>query len=255
MKKSIIDAFFDVRSDQQSPDVVVANPQLNQSFVEACRRRGVDWEVERLNRTLINARKAGLLKGLKSKPVKVRNQDSYRFASEIAVRFLERRDHISLDTVLCNPTKAAEFDSLAAEIAPGYSVFEYRWAALGLRKKRKLRPELVSRVIDAILVQRHRVENLDIEAIPSQHGVYVFHNSKVTLYVGEAMSLYKRIKKHLDHSDNKGLARWLWEHGAGDLHLELHILPQVAATMVRKALEAEMIQSRKPMFNIAGSET
>src|SRR5262245_49438259 len=142
MRQKVISAFREVRSNE-SPDVVVASPHLNSRFLRICRDKSVDWPDEKINRTLLNARKAGLLKGLKSTPMRVQNQDQYRFASEIAVRFLERRDRIPLDQILCDPLIAAEFDTIAGEIEPGFSVFEYRWAALGLRKKRKLMPELV----------------------------------------------------------------------------------------------------------------
>jgi site-specific DNA-methyltransferase (adenine-specific) len=252
MRDSIIRAFLAVRANSESPDAVIADPELNQRFVTTCRQQGLTEHVELLNRTLLNSRKAGFLKGLKSKPVVIRSQEHYRFASEIAVRFLEHRDRVTLDAILCHPERAAEFDTIAAQIAPGFSVFEYRWAALGLRKKRKLMPELVSKVLEDVVVKRYRVSELDIESIADQQGVYLLHDSTCTLYVGEAASLYRRLKKHLDHSDNKGLARWLWEHGAGDLHLELHILPATTATISRKALEAELIKSRRPTFNVSG---
>jgi predicted GIY-YIG superfamily endonuclease len=251
MMQDIIDAFREIRIDE-SPDVVVANCDLNRRFLQACFQRGVADAPETINRTLLNARKAGYLKGIKSRRVTVRDQDSFRYASEIAVRFLERRDGLTLDQILCDPAKASEFDAIAGEIAAGFSSFDYRWAALGLRKMRKLRPELVSKVIEGIVTTRHRVENLDTELIPIHPGVYMFHDSKNTLYVGEAVSLYKRIRKHLDHSDNKGLARWLWEQGARDLHLEIHVLPKETSSRARKALEAEMIGSRSPIFNVAG---
>ncbi len=125
---------------------------------------------------------------------------------------------------------------------------------MGLRKTRKLKPELIAKVIDAVITVRYKVEDLDIEQIPNAQGVYMFHDSKTTLYVGEAISLYKRVKKHLDHSDNRSLAHWLWQHGAGDLHLEIHALPEKTTTKIRKALEAEMIYSRSPLFNIAGTD-
>jgi hypothetical protein len=56
----------------------------------------------------------------------------------------------------------------------------------------------------------------------------------------------------LDHSDNKGLARWLWENGIRDLHVEYHVLPAGTTARVRKALEMELICSRNPIFNVAG---
>ena len=40
-----------------------------------------------------------------------------------------------LDQVICDPDLAQEFDNHAARLAPGYTPLEYRWAALGLRKK------------------------------------------------------------------------------------------------------------------------
>lgn len=252
MNQKIIDAFNETR-DGKSPDVVIADPTLNRRFIAACRINGMTTPTATINWQLLNARKAGYLKGItSSQRVVVANQEAFRFASEIAVRFLERRDGVSLDQVLCDPDRAKEFDKIAAEIAPGFSPFDYRWAALGLRKTRKLRPELIAKVITDVECRRHRIKDLDIELIPNRHGVYMFHDSKNTLYVGEAINLYKRVKKHLDHSDNKGLAHWLWQHGEGDLHLEIHILPMEAATRVRKALEAEMICSRAPLFNIAG---
>ncbi len=253
MKKAIIEAFHEIRGEK-SPDVVIANPELNRLFLAACRRRELSFPDEALNRELLNARKAGYLKGIKSKREVIANQDQFRFASEIAVRFLERRDGVTLDQILCDPQRASEFDKIAAEIAPGFTAFEYRWAALALRKTRKLKPELIAKVLEKIVIERHRVATIDLELVPNQQGIYMFHDSKNTLYVGEAISLYKRVKKHLDHSDNKGLAYWLWQHGDGDLHLEVHILPKESATRARKALESEMIISRRPMFNVAGAE-
>jgi predicted GIY-YIG superfamily endonuclease len=251
MKQHIIDAFLEVRAEH-SLDAVIADPDLNCRFLAACRRRRVKDPDEALNRELLNARKAGGLRGIKSKRHIVKNQENYRFACEASVRFLERRDGVTLDQILCNPEKAREFDRIANDIAPGFSSFEYRWAALGLRKRRMLKPELVSKVMRHIEVTRFKVSELDVDRVPSQQGVYLFHDSSNTLYAGEATNLYKRVRKHLDHSDSKGLAQWLWQHGAGELHLELHVLPKKTSTLARKALEAEIIRSRKPLFNIAG---
>jgi hypothetical protein len=185
--------------------------------------------------------------------VSVANQDDYSFASEIAVRFLERRDQVSLDSVLCDPNRAAQFDEVASRLAPGFSSFQYRWAALNLRKRRRLRPEILAKVVPPEQVASCKVSELDVGKIPIRSGLYLFIQPGSVLYVGECQNLRKRIRKHLDHSDNKGFAHWLWEHGTEDLHLEYHILPLKTPTRVRKALEAELIRSRNPVFNIAGA--
>jgi len=48
---------------------------------------------------------------------------------------LEKRDATTLDRIICDPERAAEFDLIAADIAPGYSSLEYRWAALSCERQ------------------------------------------------------------------------------------------------------------------------
>ncbi|MBM4073305.1 MAG: hypothetical protein FJ271_30940 [Planctomycetes bacterium] len=144
MNRSLIDAYVAIPGDP-SEDAAIADPDLNALFLRNCSALGLSESAEALNRSLLNSRKRGDLEGIrKSKRTIVRNQGEFRFASEIAVRFLERRDSVTLDQVICNPERAAEFDSLARQISPGFSSFEYRWAALCLRKQRKLKPELLA---------------------------------------------------------------------------------------------------------------
>jgi site-specific DNA-methyltransferase (adenine-specific) len=222
MRKLVIEAFLETR-DGFSPDRVLADPALNDRFLAACRRKGTTKPSVDLNLALLNARKASELKRLHSIRTTIVGQDQFRFASEVAIRFLERRDGISLDLVLCDPDRALEFDRIASSICPGHLALEYRWAALGLRKKRELRPELVSRIVPRVRVSRAKIANLEAGGIPIEQGVYVLQTSTTTLYVGEAENLRKRLAKHLDHSDRKGLARWLWDNGFEDLFLELHV--------------------------------
>ena len=105
MRQTVRDAFLSVRGEH-SPDVVIADPDLNQEFLGECQAGLSDPPV--LNQCLLNLRKSSQLQGIKSKRMVLRNQEDYRFASEIAVRFLERRDQVSLDQVLCDPVRAAE---------------------------------------------------------------------------------------------------------------------------------------------------
>jgi hypothetical protein len=255
MKDAVREAFLAVR-DERSPDVVVADPILNKRFLQECRNRGLHDDPLTLNRCLLNLRKSSDLQGIKSKRVFIKNQDDFRFASEIAVRFLERKHQVSLDQILCDPVRVVEFDAVAVALAPGFSPFEYRWAALNLRKKRKLRPELLGQVVPAVTLVSRRAVDVKIAELPAQAGLYIFidKGQGLYLYIGECKNLQKRIGKHLDHSDNKSLARWLWEHGITDLHLEYHVLPAGVPARVRKAMESELIRSGKPVYNIAGTE-
>ncbi len=250
MDSKIVEVFLSV-SQGYSPDRIVADPRLNANFLSECNRAGLALAKNALNKGLLNARKAGHLKGHKtSKRTSFKNEDDYLFAAEIAVRFLEKRDDVTLDDIICDPDQVKEFDKLASSLCPGYSLLQYRWAALNLRKSSKLKPELLSHVVRPVGVRLGPVSELVLSALPRTQGLYIFYGGGATLYVGEAGNLRLRLEKHLDHSDSKALARWFWEHGFSDVNLEIQELPETTTGKVRKALESELITSRHPLFNV-----
>jgi len=252
VRDQVVKAFLAVRQHYPS-DRVVADPELNQRFLEHCRLLGLSQSPYCLNKCLFNARKAGHLTGTpRSSKTSFANEDEYRFASEMAARFLERKHDTTLDDIICNPEITFEFDMLAARISPGFSPFQYRWAALNIRKAKGFQPELTSRVIEPEEIHTAPINGLDIEQIPKRQGLYLLYQPTHMLYIGETKHLHRRIAKHLEHSDNKGVAHWLWEHGTADLFLEYHVLPLGTSKRVRRVLELELIRSRKPVFNIQG---
>jgi len=249
VKSKIIAAFEAVRN-ANSVDRVVVDPELNAAFLAECRRLELVADAATLNRALINLRKAGNLRGLKSGSPSPGDDDAYRFAAEMTARHMERRDGVTLDDILCDPSLAAEFDKLAGSIAPGFTPLQYRWSALNLRKQNLLKPELLARVAPPKQVVTVPIAGLNLAMIPAEQGLYIFFTRDSCLYVGEAESLRNRLGKHLDHSDNKGLARWIWESGTAELFLELQILDAATTQKVRRALERELIRGRRPEFNI-----
>ena len=250
MKNTIRKAFVRSRSGF-SPDRVVADPELNSHFLTACRELKLEQPAAELNKFLLNARKAGFLTGLpRSKRTSFQDEDEYRFASEVAARHLQQKCELSLDDIICDPERAKEFDSLAETISPGYTPLQYRWAALNLRKSKQLQPELLSEVLPPEAIDLGPASRLDLRRLPASQGIYVFFGDKATLYVGESENLRKRVTKHLDHSDNKGLAHWFWENGFKNVCLEYRVLPSRTSKRVRTALESELIKSRRPLFNV-----
>ncbi len=249
MKDEIVEAFRHA-GQGFSPDRVVADPDLNRVYLSECNRLGLGSDAATLNRLLLNLRKGGGLRGLGSRRTVLKDQSEFRFAAEIAARFLERKHEITLDQIICDPAFAEQFDELAKTIAPGGKPFEYRWAALNLRKQQGLKPEVLARVARPSEVLQFKVDGLSLGSVPKGPGLYLFYSSQATLYVGEAENLQNRIRKHLDHSDIKDLARWLWEFGDASLHLELQVLEKSMTQKIRRALEVELIRSRLPVFNI-----
>ncbi len=222
MTEQVLQAFLRTR-EGSSADAVIADPVLNAQFIAACRTLGAEGTDFELNHCLYNLRKNRSLEGYPTtRRVRVTQRDEYAFAAEIAARFLERRNNTTLDRIICDPALVREFDRLTQELAPGFTPFDYRFAALSLRKKRGLRPELVGHVLQAMQTESFRVINLDVNTIPRSQGVYLFYyTGGGYLYVGEAQNLRSRIRKHLDHSDRRELARWLWENGLA-ARLESH---------------------------------
>ncbi|NUQ63201.1 MAG: GIY-YIG nuclease family protein [Pirellulales bacterium] len=250
MRGEIRRAFVEV-SQGFSSDRIVADPGLNALFIGQCRKLGLSEPARELNALLLNARKSGALSGLpRARRTSFPDEVEYRFASEVAARYLEHRDQVTVDQILCDPDRASEFDSIAERIAPGHTPLQYRWAALNLRKAKLLRPEPVSHVAVAPSVDFGPATAIQIDQIPVAPGIYIFYGPSATLYVGETENLRRRIGKHLDHSDNKGLAHWFWENGFSGVNLEIRILPAGTGKRVRCALECELIRSRIPLFNI-----
>jgi len=248
---TIVVSAFEAIRDGFSPDRVVADPALNRRFLDRCRVEWAGISAKDVNKQLLNARKAALLKGSKSsKSTSFKDEDDYRYASEIAARFLEKRDDMTLDDIICDPERAIEFDRIASSICGGYSPLQYRWAALNLRKASKLKPELMSHILKPVGVRLGPVAELSVSELPSEQGLYIFYGGNDTLYVGEAGNLRLRVEKHLGHSDNKELARWFWGNGFSDVNLEIQKLPEGTSKKVRRALEAELISSRHPLFNV-----
>lgn len=197
-------------SEGFSVDRVVADPDLNEAFLEACREVGAVGEPFDLNRSLFRLRKAGRLTQI---PTTRRTElgwlecDPYIFASEIAwCRMLEEGSR-SLDDVLCSPEQARKFDEVASLFSPGFTPLEYRWAALKIRKvAKKVRNWSASAALKR-LGHSCPVSEINLGKIRSAPGLYVVSTSaNDVLYIGETFNLRERL--HQQISDEAVLAAW-----------------------------------------------
>jgi site-specific DNA-methyltransferase (adenine-specific) len=196
--KAIVDA-YNATHNGFSTDHLFADVELNQSFCDACRKNGlagspVDW-----NQTLMRIRKSGKLPGVanRKRTCTFVQMDCYSFASEVAMQRLCMEYETTLDGLLCDPELAARFDALAAEFSPGFSSFEYRWAALALRKRAKTAKRLGEDLYCEWLHRRLPAA----KSISEDHwkkyacpGVYLLHDRNgQCIYVGESLNLERRI--------------------------------------------------------------
>lgn len=254
LKEAVERSFLAVHAGRSTDDVVI-DPGLNSAFLTECRMLIpglVDFDA---NWQLLNLRKASSL-GKVTTEVRRFSHGDYQHASQIAARQLEDRFELTVDRILCDPAKRNEFDRIASSVAVDVSLYQLRKAALGLRKARKLRPELIKRIADwgvEILSFQAGALAKDPSLMPRSPGIYLFRDRTGYLYIGEASSLRPRVAKHLDHSDRKALAHHFWEMGITEVVVELHAFDpnsDARKTASRRAYESELIDKRNPKFNI-----
>ncbi len=251
----VIEAFRAVH-DGWSSDEVLLDDDLNAAFIDFCRQRLPDVATVDLNWTLLNLRKAGRLQTPATRTRRM-SHEPYLHAAEIAARLLYDQHRQNLDRALCDPELRAAFDRIAGQIAPDVSAYALRKAAFALRKTRRLRPELVTRVADwsrsiDVWPADELLDNPD--QIAAGPGVYLFRDRSGYLYIGESSNVRRRIMQHLRSSDRPTLLDYLNRQGIEQLLVEVHSFdPQSAArrTEMRRAYESELIRSRRPRFNLA----
>jgi hypothetical protein len=254
LKQGVRQAFLKTHAGRSTDDVVI-DDDLNRRFLAACQEELPSTSPEVLNWTLFTLRKASGLGPVTSTRER-QHHDDYMHAAEIAARLMEDKYELTIDRVLCDPRVRTEFDTVAQYIAPDVPPYRLRKAALKLRKGRQLRPEKAKRIVDwspSVLVYTAAELCRGFTLVPRQPGVYFFRDRTGYLYIGEADDLRVRVAKHLDHSERKALARYLWDHGIEELSVEVHAFSPTSGggrKTCRRVCESEMIASRRPRFNI-----
>ncbi|NUQ63202.1 MAG: site-specific DNA-methyltransferase [Pirellulales bacterium] len=197
--KAIIEAYAESHAGF-SLDHVLADPDLNATFLDACARKSLSGESAQWNRALLRIRKAGRLPRLnrRVRTFTFEDMDPYSFASEIALQQLSIDFDTTLDDILCDPALAGRFDSIAAGFAPGYTPFEYRWAALAIRKRAKHAKQLAKDHFEewnGVKLPRSRPVAQSDWSKFSCPGVYlIISQNHLQLYVGETLNLQRRIE-------------------------------------------------------------
>jgi site-specific DNA-methyltransferase (adenine-specific) len=193
----IVSAYLDTHQGK-STDYLLCDPESNAEFVEACRRRGIPGNAFTWNRLLLRTRKSGRLPrgNCRRNPLGTDQMDGCSWASEIAMRLMELDYDLRLDDVLCRPEAARRFDAIARAHAPGFSDFQYRWAALAIRKRAYKAKKLARTRFEGWL-EKPLPKPLPLEHCLARRyevpGVYVVSNWAQPLYVGETVNIRNRV--------------------------------------------------------------
>jgi hypothetical protein len=250
----VIQAFAEVR-DGASEDRVVADPELDARFLARCRELGATASDYELNWKLLSARKNSHTTHLPqvkkfSFPRDV--VDQYQYASEMALRYIQREQarqgrEVSLDIVICDPVLATAFDGFASLLAPDFTGFQYRWAALALRKAGRYMKEALSEEVPRFR-DLGRASSLDIERVPETQGLYLIQNSSDRLFVGETHNLRMRVHRHLKIAGPQMIPDWLYATSKRPTSVSVVPLPSANEGHL-KALELRSIISLSPLLN------
>jgi len=223
-KRGIIEAFFTVRRGL-SADRVIADPDLNVQFLEACRRLGLPGGPVEWNLRLFNLRKAGHFTGLpRSQRTQLTREeiDQCSYACEIALKHLSDQG-ITLDAMLCDPEQASEFDKFVRSmISEQVSSFRIRWVAMYIRKRAKDNREFGQKL--GIRQPQPRpfqyLSSLDWHTVPEGPGLYWLSSSDKKLYIGETLDLRNRFKSQFE-----GTKFAFWSTDRNDLEVRYRPLP------------------------------
>lgn len=248
-KEGLLSAFRSTY-DGYSLDRLVADPDLNARFTETCRKLGLPGDARSWNWALFGLRKVGAFADI---PTLHRTEfswqdcDPYLFASEIAWGQLVEQGHESLDTILCDPALAHQFDEIARRWAPGFTPLEYRWAALKLRKSSKLVRSRAKLLADAQLSKGKSLDKSGTK-LPDGSGVYVvFSDTQKPIYAGEANNLRERLQRQFGKQTKD-----LWRVHSKEL--TARFFPTECPYSTRLAYQRRLVMRHRPLLNLLDSK-
>ena len=208
-------AAFRATHDGYSVDRLLADPALDEAFLAACKKRGVPGSPVIWNRELLRMRKSDkqMRKSLRAtrreRAFTMEQMDPYSDAAEIAMHHVAvEAGNKTLDEILCDPRLARMFDDIAARYAPGHSPFEYRWAALAIRKRapdwRRLAEEQYADWRNTRLPRRQPIsKDWSKYRVP---GAYIVSGADNELYVGGTLNIFARIDAMASNPEWQALA-------------------------------------------------
>ena len=247
----VIKAFHtvrDTRGDRGSPDLYVADPERNAIFLAKCRELGLGCSDYLLNKTLMNARRNRLLKGLMSVRTRFPYED-YAFACEFAATELRYTTGASIDDIVCDPNLASRFDSIARRLAPGFTSLRYRWGILSIRKAGRhaaWKPEYQMPDLSC----RFRLVTDPLEKVPEGRGVYILYENgkQKPLYARSTERLRHAIELHRSPQLMSVILDRFWRPNLESFLVSYAVLP---TRQLLKPVEKKVIEEKKPVFNVS----
>ncbi len=247
--EAIVKAFYSTH-DGFSTDWLLASPELQSAFHEACRDSGLIGEPANWNRSLLRIRKSGGF----PREGKVRKihfspseMDGFSFAAEIAWRTSSGKFiDASLDEIFCDPIKSSHFDRIAKRYAVEFDPAGCRWAALRLRKASK---QLVDEMKQFHFVFRTRDfprraqkwDSCDFDRFAGQPGLYMLQSEeRVPLFIDGTLDLGARLVRHAECSSFAKAIR----------HVSVIPPDELPGSEYQDGLKVDLVRRHDPLLNV-----
>jgi len=252
----VVHAYFDVR-DGWSTEYLLSSPDLSRRFIDRCAALGAQRTPRDLLAALINARRAGALKGSeKARKFSIQRDqmDLFSFASEMAFRCIqdrlqaEQQRDLTVDAMLTNPAIAEEFDQFAARLAPGYGPLQFRWTTITLRKERRF---CDARKPMPLFEDLGRADDVRVAKLADNEGVYWATVEGKPLFVAVADNLRAQIDRLLEGTKKRITPEWMADEIVGMPCL--HVLSMPKCTVVeREIMRARVLREDFARLNFLG---
>ncbi len=248
-------AYLDTRGGA-SVDRVIADPEFDSLFLRRCWELGAQASAFELRWTLLYGRKNKKLPPAerpKSYSIERSRLDEFAYASEIAARIVKQREweehqrDVSIDKVLCEPRLREVFDQIAKCLAPGYSTFDYHWAALTLRKAGRSisgSPRIEFGDFDDL----GSTDSVSVRTIPRVCGLYAFLGPEAPLFVGHAENLRRQTEIHFERNGMAVLPSWLSDGQVAAPRLLIAPTTGISASR-RDCTKGKQVLKYRPRFN------
>ena len=182
-----------------SVDVLLADPQLQAAFWNACAAQGLVGDEATWNILLLRLRKKGELSGLTERESASgsKRHAAWGAAAEMAWQSLiNAGGPSSLDEIFSQPPLAAQFDAAALSLCPEAPLPAVRWEAFRLRKqahRARGRGYVLLSAHGKTLSKRFStpipVADLPEAELPATPGLYLLNRKSTPIYAGETSHL------------------------------------------------------------------
>lgn len=194
----VAEAFLAVR-EGASVTLTILDPEINERFIDACRRCDISGDAQTWNALLLRLQGAGQFADLaisRSPDFSWKQADGFLHACEISLqRIIDEELAESVVEIFCDPCLAKRFDDEVARWKTESTVLETRWAAFMLeRHAPTVRTRGALRTIPQKLGKIVSLHDVEPTSLPNDSALLLLHDRQRMVYSCETLNLRSKFE-------------------------------------------------------------